>query len=89
MTFELEPERPTYLLPLDGSKLDKWSRLCHITLAKNNNNNNDAEISCHRCDRPFANIENAPSDTGRKLTIFSDTACSCKVETNSYYNMFS
>jgi hypothetical protein len=54
MTFELKPEPSKMLVILDGSNISMNAADYTITLAKNNN---DAEIFCHRCDRPFANIQ--------------------------------
>jgi hypothetical protein len=55
MTFELKPEPSKMLVALDGSNISMNAVDYTITLAKNNN---DAEIFfCHRCDRPFANIQ--------------------------------
>jgi hypothetical protein len=53
MTFELKPEPSKMLVALDGSNISMNADYA-ISLAKNNH---DAEIFCHRCDRPFANIQ--------------------------------
>ena len=56
MTFELKPEPSKMLVALDGSNISMNAADHPIKLAENNH---DAEIFCHRYDRPFDNIQNA------------------------------
>lgn len=76
MTFELKPEPSKMLVALHGSNIWKNAADYAIMLAKNNH---EAEIFCHRCDRPFANIQKncCLLTQEQNQSHFPDTACSC------------